>query len=202
MRGGEIKTYCSDAIYLDETGAKVRPKARVGRQCVPTREVHGPCGTGPTLPRCHSETAALQDLFDIPGGTDASIWADKIESLFDSTPAGPPEEEKEADTKIRHIRRLFGGELTCIYVSLYNSGNEPCKDHDKSEKVPCDEFLRKAANKVNGMPKDDPAVSRRKLKRDGNSSGTHIKMRAERRKLELSPMESYQSLGRKLLSMA
>ena len=75
VRGGDVKTYCSDAIYVDETGNKMRPRAGVGRQCVPTREVPGSCGTGPTLPRCHSEIAALQDLFDIPGGTDAVKWA-------------------------------------------------------------------------------------------------------------------------------
>ena len=164
VRGGEVKTYCSDGIYVDESHKPVRPRAGVGRQCVATREAKRSCLTGPTLPRCHSEIAALQDLFDIPDGTEASTWADKIKSLFDSTPAGPRQDEKKADPKIQPIPRLFNGELTGIYVSLYNSWHAPCGDDDddeKSERVPCDKFLREVANKVNERLQKEPEKGRR-----------------------------------------
>ena len=133
---GDVKTYCSDATYVDES--RVHVISCTERPCVPTREPIGKCGQGPTFPRCHSEIAALQDLFDIPEEQNVKEWADKIKRQFSATESA---------------RRLFDGELKGIYVSLYNSGLHPCTDPAREgyERVPCNTMLREVANKVNVM---------------------------------------------------
>ena len=137
-------TFCSDKIYMNTRADEVKGMITYNdRPCQGTRERQRDWITGPSAlpqtghPRPHSEIAALQDLFRIPGGRSGDDWARRIVRILRG-----------------HLRvGLNVTGLRQFHVWLYNSRHPPCYDgmvpgaHDP--RCPCSDFLSYVAQKVN-----------------------------------------------------
>ena len=152
---GGVKTYCSDAIYgnchylRDSEDRVIYPTADVRVQGARREGIcsmdsycfhQGFTGT-PSMPKCHSEIAAMEDLFSIPGEQTAKNWAAHISDFF-------PEKNKGAKRKLTFV----DGNIKGIYVSLYNSRLAPCEPgRQRHSRVPCKLFLADVAKMVNAQ---------------------------------------------------
>ena len=150
---GAVKTYCSDAIYGNRhyvTVAGDEESSRIDDVTVEGRHRDGICSLEkycfhkefrgePLRPKCHSEIAALEDLFSIPGEQTANQWADHISDFF------------KRDNAVERKKLAFvEGNIKGIYVWLYNAKLAPCTaGESRPSRVPCRDFLTQVASKVN-----------------------------------------------------
>ena len=150
---GGVKTYCSDAIYgnchylRDSEDRVIYPTADVRVQgarregiCSMDRYCFHQGFTGtPSMPKCHSEIAAMEDLFSIPGEQTTNEWVAHISDFF-------PENNEGAKRKLTFV----DGNIKGIYVWLYNAKLAPCTaGESRPSRVPCRDFLTQVASKVN-----------------------------------------------------
>ena len=88
-RDGVRKTFCSNGIYANRDKnfyarkGEGHPSNVAGRECICTQEES--CGGNLEAPRCHSEIAALQDLFKIQGGQKLDAWSFTLSALLRPT---------------------------------------------------------------------------------------------------------------------
>ena len=101
-------------------------------------------GLEASRPRPHSEIAALQDLFNIPGGSTVSKWVEIISRTLKS--------------KLKDLTGQTREPIQEFQVVLFNSAHPPCpqgqvgrrlRDAGMAERLCCDEFLRQVADGVN-----------------------------------------------------